>query len=124
MKRDCPMFAADKKKWDEERSHFWDSAVKGNSAQNAGILRRLLDEVAVLSGDCSAGIYFDIEKFYDSINLPRLIELSTRRGFSLFIAAMDLQVHAGLRVLSWAGCHSEPINISTSVLAGSKFSNT
>ena len=37
---------------------------------------------------------------------------------------MDLQAHVGVRVLRWAGSHSKPIPVSTSVLAGSKFSNS
>ena len=83
-----------------------------------------MDEVAGFLGLDVLSVYFDLEKFYDSIDVVKLIELSVNCGFSLHVAAMDLQVHMGLRILSWAGCYSHPLAVSNSILAGSKFSNT
>ncbi len=111
------------KQWDAQQAQHWDSAIRGASAQSAGTMRRLLDELAVLSGQDTIGVYWDLQKFYDSIDIIKLIELSTRRGFSVAVAAIDLQVHLGLRLLKWAGSFSDPIPVSSSVLAGSKFSN-
>ena len=45
---------------------FWEDAVKGSSALQAGLRRRLLDEVTVALGQDTAAIYWDIEKI-DSI---------------------------------------------------------
>ena len=42
----------------------------------------------------------------------------------MVIAARDIQVHLGLRFLRWSKSYSSPIAPCTSVLAGSKFSNT
>ena len=111
------------REWDEAKAQHWDSAVRGASAQKAGLLRRLLDELAVLSGLDSLSIYWDVEKFYDSICIVQLVKLAAGRGFPLHVAAIDLQVHLGLRIIRWAGSHSQPLKVSTSVLAGSKFSN-
>ena len=110
--------------WDEAVANHWDSAIKGASAQRAGCLRRLLDEISVLAGVENIGAYWGFEKFYGRVDLEFLIGLGHARGFPLAVAAMDLQVHVGVRVLRWAGSHSEPIPVTTSVLAGSKFSNS
>ena len=53
---------------------FWEDAVKGSSALKAGLDRRLMDEVAVLQGKETAAVYWDIEKFYDSIDWVRLVD--------------------------------------------------
>ena len=60
--------------WEEEHMKFWEDAVKGSSALRAGLDRRLMDEVAVLQGKETAAVYWDIEKFYDSIDWVRLID--------------------------------------------------
>ena len=87
--------------WDEGRAQFWDSAINGSSTSKAGILRRLIDELAVLSGQRILDIYWDVTNFYDSLDLVVLIELCIHEEFSLQIAAMDLQVHLGLRFIKW-----------------------
>ena len=43
-----------------------DDAVKGNSALQSGLLRRVYEEVASLNGQSAACVFFDMEKFYDS----------------------------------------------------------
>ena len=42
-------------------------AIKGASAERAGTMRRLLDELAVLNGLDAVGICWDVHKFYDSL---------------------------------------------------------
>ena len=111
------------KQFDTARARFWDSAISGASALEAGLMRRLIEELAVLSGMSSLSIFWDLMKFYDSISLAILVGMVKQFGYSPLVAALDLQAHVGLRVLRWSGCCSGPIAPCTSVLAGSKFSN-
>eukprot|EP00974_Lingulodinium_polyedra_P059317 5712757-Lingulodinium_polyedra.AAC.1 len=52
----------------------WDSAIRGSSALRAGLMRRLLDEVAAMDSLQSLSIFWDVEKFYDSISVVRLVQ--------------------------------------------------
>ena len=110
--------------FDIARAQHWDSAVRGASAQGSGLLRRLLDELAVLSGQKSAGVYYDVEKFYDSLDVVQLAKLSTSLGFPVLVAAMDLQIHVSARAPRWCSHYSFPMDVSSSILAGSKYSNS
>ena len=112
------------KEFDKGRAQFWDSAIAGASALQAGLMRRLIEEVGVLSGLSTLGIYWDMQKFYDSLDLVILIQVVMHHGYSLKLAAIDLQIHVGLRILRWCGSCSSPLAPSTSVLAGGKFSNS
>ena len=42
--------------WDAERMHFWEDAVKGSSALQAALKRRLFDECSVALGFDTAAI--------------------------------------------------------------------
>ena len=112
------------KTWDAAKGRHWDSALKGNSALKAALMRRLLDELIVQEGGHNINIYWDVEKFYDSVDLVKLLIFAQERGFPLAVAALDLQAHLAMRVLRWCGCHSLPLAVSSSILAGSKFSNS
>ena len=61
--------------------NFWEDAIKGSIALLAGITRRLQDECAVALGQHTASIYWDLEKFYDSIDWCRAIEWALQLGF-------------------------------------------
>ena len=70
-------------------------------------MRRLAEEIAVLEGDRSMTTYWDVEQFYDSIAVDKLVVFAMKRGFSPLITAIDLQVYIGIRRLRWAGCSSD-----------------
>ena len=83
-----------------------------------------MDEPAVLSGQKSAGVYYDVEKFYDSLDVVQLVKFPTSLGFPVLVAAMDLQIHVAAKALRWCSHHSLPMDVSSSILAGSKYSNS
>ena len=83
-----------------------------------------MGELCVLSGMTAITVFWDLAKFYDSLDLVVVVSLAQRAGFPVRVAAMDLQVHTGLRFLRWHGAAAQPIASCTSVLAGSRFSNT
>ena len=49
--------------WEDD----WEDAVRGSSALQAGLRRRLLDECAVALGQDTASIFWDLAKFCDTI---------------------------------------------------------
>ena len=68
-------------------------------------------------------MYWDLQKFYDSIDVRRLLRLGAECGFSERVAVVDLQVHLGLRAPRGACAFAKPQIVANSILAGSKFSN-
>ena len=110
--------------FDIAKAQHWDSAVRGASAQGPGLLRKLLDELAVLSGQKSAGVYYDVEKLYDSLDVVQLVKFSTSLDFPVLVVAMGLQIHVASRALSWCSHHSLPMDVFSSILACSKYNNS
>ena len=67
--------------WDNNYHGWWDDAVKGNSALRSGLLRRIYEEVATRNGQPAVCMFFDMEKFYDSVCLRKLIDQALERNF-------------------------------------------
>ena len=53
---------------------FWEDAIKGSSALRAGLYRRLMDECTCAQSMDTASIYWDVEKFYDSVAWAKLFD--------------------------------------------------
>ena len=49
--------------WEQAHAGPWDAAIKGSSALRAGILSALNDEIAVLLGNDTISVLFDMEIF-------------------------------------------------------------
>ncbi len=112
------------KEWDEARLKHWDDAVQGSSALKAALRRRMLDEVEVELEGWTASVYWDLEKFFDSIRPGRLIKLSRkcRRRLHPRMMAMAMQAHLAPRVLRARGVCSSAIEVDCSIVAGCRFS--
>ena len=93
--------------WDVARTRFCDSAVRGCSALQFTLRRRVLQEVGVIFGESTASVYWDLQKFYDSFDARQLLRLGAECGFPARVV-VDLQVHLGLGALRWAGAFAEP----------------
>ena len=104
--------------WEANFVAFWDSAVRGSSVLQAALGRRLLEELHVMEGGAVANTFWDLEKFYDSISLPLLIELAEEAGYPLDLFFFDLLFHLAPRVLKWADFYAEPIDPVNGILAG------
>ena len=98
--------------------NFWEDAVKGSSALKAGLFRRLLSECAVLVGKETVSIYWDLEKFYDSIDWVRLIRWSLELGFPAIVLEIVMSVHMGPRVIKVGRICSEVLFPCNSLIAG------
>ena len=79
------------------------SGIPRSEAAVIAIRRRLLQEVGVVLGESTASANWDLQKFYDSIDVRLLLGLGAEHGFPIRVAVVDLQVHLGLRALRWAG---------------------
>ena len=109
--------------WDEGFAGHWDDAVKGSSSLASGLLRSLLDELAVASGMDACAIYLDLAKFYDNISLVKLVALALKAGYPALPLALSIQAYLGPRFLRSEGCVSRPILPTGSVGAGCKRAN-
>ena len=109
--------------WDQERQGFWDDAVKGSSALQAALRRRLGEEVATLLGKTVIGVYYDMEKFYDSISLSGLISWARDREFQPVILCLAMQVHMAPRTLRAGEAHITVTVPTCSIIAGCRQSN-
>ena len=87
--------------WEEKKAGFWDDAIKGSSALQAGLRRRLFDEIAAAHGLATASLFWDLEKFYDTIDVYRLARLAAQEGYPMKMCTMDLYMHTAPRMLKW-----------------------
>ena len=67
------LFGVDMDDWQEAQLAFWDDAVRGSSALQAALKRRLFDELHGHKDQVCITGYCDLEKFYDSIDVEKLI---------------------------------------------------
>ena len=70
-----------------------------------------------------AGTFRDMDQFYDSVKPGRLINLAVEQGLKARRLFLPLQVHLAPRFVRVGGCCSDIIEVSSSLLAGCKFSN-
>jgi hypothetical protein len=108
--------------WQEAQEAFWDDAVKGSSALRAALHRRMLDEMEATEGRSSLNGYCDLEKFYDSISLVKLIHHAQAAGFPSVALSLVLQIHLATRILRVNNWVSNPILPCTGIVAGCRSS--
>jgi hypothetical protein len=108
--------------WQEAQEAFWDDAVKGSSALRAALYRRMLDEMEATEGRSSLNGYCDLEKFYDSISLVKLIHHAQAAGFPSVALSLVLQIHLATRILRVNNWVSNPILPCTGIVAGCRSS--
>ena len=84
--------------------------------------RSMLSEIAVRNGFQVAGSFFDMAKFFDTVQTQPLFEAFVETGFPLVDAVMGLQVHMAPRVILINTVPSAPIIVDSSILAGCGYS--
>ena len=80
-------------------------------------------EAAVVRGEDAATLFVDIQKFYDHIDLSRLIDKMVELDYPEYLLLISCQVMAGPRVLSDSSTYSEWIYPDNSIVAGSGQAN-
>ena len=103
------------------RAGFWDTAVRGSSALRAGIQRMLMNETNQWLQYRFAMVCWDLEKFYDSICLHRLIASMLALSFPPAIIVMTFTMYLAPRFLRGLGSVAEPIYPANSILQGCGF---
>ena len=115
----------DVRNWDERIGLPGDSALPGRSPHEETAWRHLQMEQAVLRGKVVIHILWDVAKFFDSIDIPRLIRRCEELEFPLDQLALAMQVHRAPRVIQAGGCCANPIVATgVSILAGCTFSTS
>ena len=105
--------------FEQANAYVHDSAKAGASAVAAADDRALAAELAKLEGMHSLTTLWDLKKFFDSIDIPTLIELAEDLGFPLQQLAMSLIVHQAPRRLKLSAAIGDVIhNLGRSILAG------
>ena len=109
--------------WESERAGFWDAAVKNSTPLKAALIRELLNEVSINLKLSVAEILWDMEKFYDNINIPKLLQQALVMNFPKRTLYLSITIHLAPRVLAAQGGVSRPVHPYNSIIAGCTFSS-
>ena len=108
--------------WEILNQQEYDKATIGSSALMAALKRNLAAELAHWLGNVFAAILNDYEKFFDTLDINKLMVNAILCEFPLDQMAFALQQHMAPRVIQADRCSSSPQVIHKSILAGCKFS--
>ena len=67
--------------------------MAGSSALRAALRRTIQDETAVGLGKVVAGVYWDMEKFYDTLSIRQVIHWAHELGYPRRILIIGLMAH-------------------------------
>ena len=67
--------------WDSKHRGHWDAAVAGSSALRAAVLTIFRDELESYDEQTILRILWDMEKFYDTIDIVKLIKRAKQMGY-------------------------------------------
>ena len=102
-----------------------DSALAGTSPRVATALRALEMEQRSLRGEVVIQMLWDVEKYFDSIDIEVLVERAVRHGFPKEILIMGLQIHRAPRLIKVAGTYADVIvEMGRSMIAGCTLSTS
>ena len=104
--------------WEEERAGFWDTAIKGSSALRAAVWRAFKDELATEGGLVAATVLWDLTKFYDTIDLLRLVVSGVDMGYSPLALGLSVQMYLAPRYLRANQCFDQGVVPFTGIVAG------
>ena len=111
-------------KWERQHAGPWDAAIRGSSALRAAIHSQLLDEAARYQGDSNGTVLFDMEKFYDNIDITQLMLLGLQYGYPRRIMALGLQMHMACRGLKCYNANPGYTMPTNGIIAGCTQSTT
>ena len=102
--------------WEDATESKFDTAAKGSSALLAALKRNLVAELAFWLGDMSLAVFNDFEKFFDSIDIPKLLEQAVFTEFPARKLAFLIQQHVCPRVIQANGFTSKAVQVFRSRL--------
>ena len=110
--------------WELAHQGPWDAAVKGSSALRAGLLSMLRDEMAVRLRLDTLITLWDMEKFYDNIDIAYLIQEAITLDYDVTLLNLGLQMHMAPRGLKCYGICPGQVAASNGIIAGCTQSTT
>ena len=106
------------REWCAQHAGSWDDAVPGKSASSAAYGRAVMNETAAALNIPCCNVFWDVDKFYDSIDLETLIVLAKQLHYPKQILCMGLLVYTGSRRLRVGKCYAKPLAPAKSMTAG------
>jgi len=100
----------------------FDTAGKCKSALMAAAYRSIEAEVYNYTEEQVIGVFHDMAKFFDTIDIPILISRAKELEFPVLDIMLTLHQHLAPRIIQCEGFCGEPILIARSILAGCKHS--
>ena len=110
--------------WELAHQGPWDAAVKGSSALRAGLTSLLRDEMAVRLGKDTLVTLWDMEKFYDNIDIGFLIQEAIALEYDITLLNLGLQMHIAPRGLRCYGFCPGQAAAGNGIIAGCTQSTT
>ena len=111
--------------WDKAHGHSGDTALKGKIPALETMWRHLMLETGHALGRTNVMILWDVEKFFDSLDIDILIQECTEQEFPPVQLALGIQAHMADRILKAQGTLSEKLDrFGRSILAGCTLSTS
>ena len=104
--------------WLRKNARRYDDAIAGSSAIRGAMLQLPALEFAESSGKCWALLFWDLQKFFDTVGLAMLMANALAQKFSPTILRLAVLQYLSLRVVRSGNCHSEWVQPIDSILAG------
>ena len=106
------------RQWEKDNAASFDSCRSGSSALQAALVRNLRAELGFWLGEHVASVFNDFEKFFDSIDIPILLQEAIHCNFPPQLLSFLLQQHLAPRAIQANGYTSEAMIVYKSILAG------
>ena len=103
--------------WQSGAAKFWDAAIKGSSALQAGLVRLLRAESSTAIGHTVGTCLWGMEKFYDGLEFNHVIAEAMRLEYPVLPLGLAMQVHTVPRYLRTVGTLSSARRHANGVLA-------
>ena len=104
--------------WSLDNAMQWDAALAGKSALMEAATRVFMDETARELGITSASFQWDVEAFYDSMQIVMTLKAALKLHFPPQLLGPVACAHMGPRLLRTCSAVSMPIWPTSSILAG------
>ena len=114
----CVLVAPLIKAWSRETSPTWDYAVEGKSALMSAANRQWCNELAILSNNSCASNLWDMDKFFDTINLEDVRHAANKHNYPSKPLKLALAVHSAPRMLRIQSVSSQLFLPFRSILQG------
>ena len=120
----CVVRAPTLQSWKDANCPPWDTASKGHCAEVSACSRLWLMEAAHVAGLHAAGNMWDMEKFFDTVNLDDVRRLGVQRHYPRTELQLALAMHRAPRILQMLGVAANVIVPTRSIIQGCTHSDS